>query len=351
MDLRVAGIAEVDPRMLLSGLQGRSAVPSAAGRRWGFGLGAAGLAVVLLVGLGPRPRVAGRWVEPSIPADVDAWLASEERGVPQLKPGEAKSVVWFDPATRARTPVSLVYLHGFSADRHEIEPLVSELAQDLGANVYFSRLTGHAQDGEALADATTDDWLADAAEAVAVGSKIGERVVLVGTSTGGTLALWAAAQPEAAGRVHALVLISPNVGLRDRRAEMLLWPWGGLIARIVEGPERCFEPHNEAEAMHWTICYPVRALVPMMAVVGEERSLDLASVRVPTLVFYSERDVLVDPAAIERTVGALGGHTRSLQVNDSADPAQHILAGEIMSPSTTERLRTEINAFLRSELR
>jgi len=292
----------------------------------------------------------GRWVEPPIDPDVDRWLAAREAGVRALKAGEAKSVVWADPATRGRTPVALVYLHGFSADRHEIDPLVGDLARELGAKEYFTRLTGHAQDGEALADATADDWLGDVAEAVAVGARIGERVVLIGTSTGGTLALWVAARPEAAGRVSALVLISPNVGLRDRRAEMLLWPWGGVLARVVEGRERCFVPVDEAQALHWTICYPTRALLPMMALVEEVRSQDSGAIGVPTLVFYSERDQIVDPVAIER-LAARGTRVTTIRVDDSGDPAHHILAGDIMSPGTTDRIRAEISAFLGDALR
>jgi esterase/lipase len=338
--------------MLLTRPENRSAVPHTPRRRRRWPVVLAAVVVVgLLVGLGPRPRVEGRWVEPSMPADVDRWLADQEAGVPGLEPGEAGTVAWADPATRARTPVSLVYLHGFSADRHEVDPLVGNLARELGANVYFMRLTGHAQDGEALARATADDWLADAAEAVAVGSRIGDRVVLVGTSTGGTLAIWAAAQPRAAGRVHALVLISPNLGLRDRRAEMLLWPWGGLLARAIEGPERCFEPVDEAQAMHWTICYPTRALLAMMAVVDHVRSLPPPTVRVPALVFYSERDQIVDPGATRRWLAARGPVTISSEVGDSGDPAHHILAGEIMSPGTTDRVHGEISAFLRDVLR
>jgi len=314
--------------------------------RWRFK--AAAVAVGLLLLLGPRPRVEGRWVEPEIGSDVAAWLAREEFGLPGLKAGEAKSVLWIDPAERAPTPIALVYLHGFSGDKHELEPVVSDLARQIGANAYFARLTGHAQDGEALAAATVDDWLADAAAAVAVGGRIGERVVLIATSTGGTLALWAAARPESAGRIDALVLVSPNLGLRDSRSEILLWPWGGLAVRLLEGRERCFAAVNETQARHWTTCYPTRALVPMMATVDLVRELDLAVVTVPTLVFYSERDEIVDPAV---TVRLLGGRATMKNVTDSGDPAQHILAGDILSPGTTDRVREEIAEFLRTSIR
>lgn len=304
-------------------------------------------ALVLAGILGPRPRFDERWSEPTVGGDIDAYLAAEEATVPDLRPGAAKGVVWADPETRARTAFALVYLHGFSADRQEVEPLVTDLARDLGANAYFTRLRGHGRDGAAMGDATVDGWLDDVAEAVAIGRRIGDRTILVGTSTGGTLALWAATKDEARPSLWALVLISPNLGTRDRSAELLLWPWGGLIARLVVGRERCFQPGTPAEARHWTTCYPTRALLPMMALVDHVRTMDLSAVTTPTLVLYSPDDSVVDPEATKRVLGRLGGGASTLlAVTDSNDPSHHVLAGSIMSPETTDEVRARIETFL-----
>ncbi len=306
---------------------------------------AVGLLVVFL--LGPRAHLDDRWIEPSLPADLDAYLASSESQVPDLRPGDARSIAWVDPSAPAVTPISVVYLHGFSADRHEVEPLVSDLARGLGANVYFSRLRGHGRDGDAMGEVDAEAWLDDTAEAVAIGGYIGERVVLIGTSTGGTLALWAASRQEAAGRVAALVLISPNLGIQDPAAPVLLWPWGGLIARLVVGPERCFEPKSPAQERHWTTCYPTRAVLPMMALVDHVRSLPDGSLEPPTLVFYSRGDEVVSPEATEEQLPRLvAGRLEMHVVTGSTDPEEHVIAGEIMSPETTDALFDEILDFL-----
>jgi alpha-beta hydrolase superfamily lysophospholipase len=314
-------------------------------RRRLFG-GTAVLAVGVFA-LGPRTHIEERWAEPTLPVDLDAYLAAEEASVPGIRDGDEKSVVWIDPAAPAVTPLSIVYLHGFSADRHEVEPLVSELAQDLGANVYFSRLAGHGRDPAAMGDATAEEWLDDAAEAIAIGGRIGERVVLMGTSTGGTLALWAAAREEARDRVAALVVVSPNLAVQDPAAPILLWPWGGLIARVVVGPERCFEPHSPEEARHWTPCYPTRALLPMMALVHRVRSLDAGAIAVPTLVVYSHGDQVVDPKETERVMPRIAVRPPEMYaVEGAGDPAQHVIAGAIMSPRTTEVVRERVLEFL-----
>jgi len=305
------------------------------------------VAFLAVLALGPRVHLDDRWNEPTLPVDLDAWLADGERGVPGLRDGDGKGIAWIDPGAPSVTPLSIVYLHGFSADRHEVEPLVSELASDLGANVFFTRLAGHGQDAAAMGEATAEEWLDDTAEAIAIGGRIGERVVLMGTSTGGTLALWAAARPEAKERVAALVLISPNLGVQDPAAPILLWPWGGLIGRLVVGPERCFEPHSAEEARHWTVCYPPRALLPMMAVVRRARTLDDASIEAPTLVVYAKGDQVVDPAQTERIMPRVTASAPTMYVVEGAeDRGQHVIAGAIMSPGATERVRARIRAFL-----
>ena len=298
--------------------------------------------------LGPRARVRGE-VEPVEPGpDVVAWLAGREATVPGIRPGDGKEVVWATPEAPSRTPLSVVYLHGFSADRHEISPVMEEVTEALGANLFFTRLRGHGRDGAAMAEARAEDWLQDTEEALAVGSRLGERVVLVGTSTGGTLAVWAAAQPRWRERLAAVVLISPNFGPRDGTAEILLWPWGGLLARAVVGAERCFEPLNGEQERHWTTCYPTRALLPMMALVDHVRELDPEEVRSPLLVLYSPRDQVVDAQATEAIVAAFASPVKRVEgFTGSEDPSHHVLAGTIISPGTTGAATLRILDFVR----
>jgi len=315
-------------------------------RRIGLIAGSAAVAS-LVFAAGPRTTFDEAWVEPTLATDIDAYLGSVEAGVPDLRPGDDREVVWLDPTRTERTPISLVYLHGFSADRHEIEPVVSELASDFGANVYFSRLTGHGRDGPAMAEATVEAWLSDTAEAVVIGERIGEHVILVGTSTGGTLALWAAARPEAAERIDALVLISPNFQPKDRSSRILLYPWGSTLARAIIGPERCFTPENDAQERHWTTCYPTGALPPMMALVEHMRTADLTGVKAPVLLVYSPDDEVVDAAETERVLMRLTGtEVRRYVVEGSTDPMRHVVAGDIVSPASNAEVRSAVRDFL-----
>lgn len=312
---------------------------------WKTATAAGALTLAAVFALGPRARVEEDPIgEPDVPAEgLDRWLAESEAAVPGIRPGDEKGIVWYG-APDSVTDVAVVYLHGFSADRHELDPVPEEVARALGANVFFTRLTGHGRDGPAMADAAAGDWLRDAREAVAVGRRLGRKVVLIGTSTGGTLAAWAAERyPD----LMAAVLVSPNFAVRDDRARMLLWPWGGAIARLVAGSERCFKAANQEQARHWTTCYPTRVLLPMMALVEHVRVADPARLRVPVLVLYSPDDQVVNPDETRRLFAGFGSEDkRMVEVEGSPVGEHHVLAGDILSPGTNATVEKLILDFL-----
>lgn len=314
--------------------------------RWWSATGGGILLLATVALAGPRARVDGV-VEPvSVPRDVDAWLRESEASFPDLRPGDRKAVVWAGERGVA-TDVAVVYLHGFSADRHELDPVPARIARSLGANIFYTRLAGHGRDGPAMGAVSAGDWLQDTEEALSVGRRIGRRILLMGTSTGGTLATWAAARERWRPELVAVVLVSPNFGVRDGRADMLLWPWGGLLARMVAGPERCFEPANADHRRHWTTCYPTRALPPMMALVDHVRSLDPSLIVTPVLVLYSPDDEVVDPGATERAFAGFASPTKRMTSVEGSDEGEHhVLAGAILSPAYDDVVVDEVLDFV-----
>ena len=54
--------------------------------------------------------------------EVDAYLTARESAYPDIRPGLAKEVVWANPASRQKTPLAIVYIHGFSASKGEVRP-------------------------------------------------------------------------------------------------------------------------------------------------------------------------------------------------------------------------------------
>lgn len=275
--------------------------------------------------------------ETDIPADPEAWIAQREQAFSDIRPGDGKRIIWAG-AKGVKTPLAIVYVHGFSASPAEIRPVPDEVAKALGANLFFTRLAGHGRDGAALAGASAEDWLFDMAEAMAVGRRLGERVVVIGTSTGGTLAALAATDPALNAGLAGTVLISPNFGVHGAAQWILDAPfvehWGAAVA----GETRAFTPLNAEQGKHWTTEYPTAALFPMARLIRAARGADYAQARTPLLVLYAPADQVIDPARIPPVVEAWGGPTqvepREMQGDD--DPFAHVIAGDIMSPGQTE---------------
>ncbi len=299
--------------------------------------------------LGPRVRVDEDVELPDLPDDLDAYLAGAEAQYPKITPGTEKTIVWADPAAKSRTALSVVYLHGFSATRQETAPLSDIVARDLGANLFYTRLTGHGLPGRDLGRARARDWLLDTAEAIAIGRRLGERVVVIGTSTGGTLATWAAMYPKLCERLAAIVLLSPNFGPANRFADLLLLPWARQVAETVIGNEQNWAPHNDRHARFWTNRFPTRALLPMMGLVRLVRSKELEKVQTPVMMGYSRDDVVVDvEKAIATTERFSSGRKEILDLGDVNARHDHILAGDILAPHNTEPLAARIVGFVRT---
>lgn len=308
--------------------------------------------LVLLAGgvwlFGPREPadLALRFDPVSIGQDPDAYLARTEADIPNLRPDAAKTIVWAYPVSRAKTPLAIVYVHGFSGSREDLRPLPDEVAQRLGANLYFARLAGHGRDGAAMREASVNDWVNDLAEALAIGRQIGERVVVIGTSTGATLATIGATIPDLAKSMDGLVLVSPNFGLPQDYAFVLDLPFARDLLPWLTDETYGFTPINEAQAANWTTSYPTVALLPMAALVRTTIAARLEAITTPAFFLYSPADTVVDPAATEAVAARWGGPAQVLQVPASGDPANHMIAGRILSPQTTDELATRIAEWI-----
>lgn len=306
------------------------------------------LSLVLVGWWSMPPRLAGDPEVESLPQDLDAWLAAREAYVHAefgLVPGTEKRITW-NGQPGERTEFAIVYLHGFSASRVEIAPVPEQVARAIGANLFETRLAGHGRVRARMENVTAEAWLDDAAEALAFGAAIGERVILMGTSTGATLAV-ALAGHELFDTVDSLVLISPNFGFDDPAAEWLTRPFGPLLARATIGEFREFQPLNDAQERYWTTRYPTAALIEMLRLLELALDqVDAVTVRQALLV-YSPKDIVVSPTRYLDVFERLPVPRKErYEVVETSDPAFHVLTGDVLSPVSVAPTVQRIAAFL-----
>jgi len=306
--------------------------------------------LALLVVLGPRvPVDTTIHFDPSVIGDdPQAYLAKEEARVPGIRDGLEKEIIWADPLVHARTRLSIVYIHGFSASKGEVRPLADEVADQLDANLFYTRLTGHGQDGNAMATGSVNAWINDYEEALAIGRAIGDKVIVIATSTGGSLAAWAASQPGASDGVEAIAFISPNFGVRAKGADIVTLPWGRQIAELVGGKERSFTPRNALHEKFWTTRYPMAATLPLIALTQLAYGAPVEKARIPALFIFSDSDKVVLPDRTREIAGRWGAAHELVPVDDTGDPDNHVLAGDALSPSTTAFLAERIVVWVKA---
>ena len=286
----------------------------------------------------------------AIPDDVDAYLSIAEARFDDIVPGTHKRVSWFGMPGE-KTPVAIVYIHGFSASSEELRPVPDLVAEALGANLYFTRLTGHGRGSAAMAGADVASWMQDVGEAMAIGRSIGDRVLVISTSTGATLAAAAALDDATMENVGGLIFVSPNFGINSRAVSLLTWPFARQWLPLIVGDSRNSEPRNMLHARYWTTTYPTTALLPMAALVEAVMGEDFSGVSVPALFYYSMDDLVVDPAETAAFADQWGGAVTFVhpQLGNGDDEYAHVIAGDIVSPQQTDFAVQEMLRWLSAQ--
>ncbi|WP_164659954.1 carboxylesterase [Tropicibacter sp. Alg240-R139] len=282
---------------------------------------------------------------------VQVYFESIESGFGDIVPGTEKRVIWQLGAKEQRTPYSVLYIHGFSASSEEIRPVPDQVADALGANLVYTRLQGHGRGGDAMAEGTASGWMQDTAEGLAAARAVGDKVIVISTSTGGTLAAAAAVNPELSQDVAAMIFVSPNFGVNDPLAWIPGLPGARLWLPPLMGGTRNPPTDNADKDTYWSTDYSWEAIVPLTAIVQAVASQDFGTASVPALFRFSDDDQVVR-ADLTRTIAAQWGGQAELQpVNMGAgdDPSSHVITGDIMSPGQTELTVSDIMAWLKSQ--
>jgi pimeloyl-ACP methyl ester carboxylesterase len=289
-----------------------------------------------------------KFADNTIPTQLDQlenYIADAESRFTNIRKDCEKTIVWHASECMQRE-LAIVYIHGFSASRMETWPLCNLLADSLKANLFYTRLTGHGQDGASMATATVDDWLNDGLEAMAIGQRIGKKIILVGTSTGGTLATWLVAQHSVAPRIHSLVLLSPNFAPKNPMSALALWPPGLRLFEKLFGGWRCFTVSNDQQTRYWTVRYPVKAIATMMQLVLRSWRVNLKNATMPVLMMVNPWDRVINVSmAVARYRSFPSCHKKLLFFRGNKDIGRHVLAGDIVTPISTRLVLAAVQEF------
>ena len=242
--------------------------------------------------------------------DVASQVKALNDKTPNLKPDNEARIIWANPAAPEKTEYVLVYIHGFSASCKEGYPTNYDFAKRYGINMYCARLADHGvSDEKPMINLTAERYLESAKQALEIGRQLGKKVILMSTSTGGTLSLKLAADNP---WIYALIMYSPNVDVVDQKAHWLTNKFGYGLAKMVKGDMIVYDDDPPEVKKYWQSQYHINGVRAMTQLLEKTMTPEtFAKVKQPVFVGYyykneEEKDPTVSIDAMMKMYDELG---------------------------------------------
>lgn len=309
------------------------------------------LSVVYL--LGPKPSSPTYTnTLPSVPADAVALetYIKQNEAQHKIKPENEARIIWANDSAKQKTEYAIVYLHGFSASQEEGDPVHTSIAKKFGCNLFLARLAEHGIDTtEELMNLTAEKYWETVKQAYAIGKELGNKVIIMGTSTGGTNALQLAANyPE----IASLILLSPNIAIKDPNAWLANNPWGLQIARIVKGSNyNITKDQRDIYKKYWNSHYRLEAIVNLQEYLETTTNKEaFTKIKQPVLMLYYYKDEVHQDSVVQVNamlkmfdeLGTVPELKRKLAMPNTGD---HVL-GSYVKSNDYQGVETEITKFM-----
>lgn len=239
-----------------------------------------------------------------------------------------------------RTSVAVLLLHGFTNSPRQFDSLGRVLYAE-GDNVYIPRLPYHGIRGHGaapLARITAEILCAAADSAMDLTSALGDTVVVVGLSLGGTMAAWIAEFRPDASRV---VIIAPLMALA-RVPSSLDLALVDLLVRLPNYTNRQNQDRNQADReLGWSTHAIGQILRLGLAVNRASEQRPASSHSIAILLNGGDRTIATAPVlAVARRWNAAGASVRMYRLSaalglphDVIDPRQPVRRTDIVYPA------------------
>jgi esterase/lipase len=293
--------------------------------------------LIVIYFLGPKPSTPVlNEVLPTVASinALDTYITAMEAPY-KIKTNNQAKIIWAD-SSKTQTEYAIVYMHGFSASQMEGDPVHQNIAKQFHCNLYLARLAEHGIDTtEDLINLTAEKYWESAKLAYAIGKQIGKKVILMSTSTGGTLALQLAANyPEIAG----LILYSPNIEVFNPAAPLLNNPWGLQIGRtVLKSKYVDIKYLDSAYPKYWNTHYRIESVVALQNLLEATMTeATFKKIHQPTLALYyykdeAHQDNVVKVSAIQKMMQQIATPSNLKMEMAMPNTGNHVIASPIVS--------------------
>lgn len=300
------------------------------------------LAIILAITymLGPKSKVENLDGEyPEVPTrlnELSAFIEAKNDTVSGLKADNEAKIIWADSLNKSKTPLSIIYIHGFGASEKEGHPVHRQIASHFGANLYLVRLPEHGiSRPDGFKHLNAQKLVDEAREAYMVGKSLGDSVIVIGTSMGGALSLILSSErPD----MKALVLYSPAIREYGGALDIFFKPWLSYLGEKFQYENGVIINNREGEkAKYWSREYHLNGYRSLGVLLRSKMNADtFQKIKTPLFLAYyfkneEEQDFVVSVPKILEMYEQVST-PENLKVKKAfPESGDHVIASEITS--------------------
>lgn len=263
------------------------------------------------------------------------------------RPGNEERLVRY---SQGKTPIAILYIHGFGASRAEGEYVTDRVAKEFKANTYYVRLPGHGTNMDDHRDTGFAEYLKTAEDSFLMMEQLGEKTVIMGTSMGGLLTTYLASKyPE---KISAIILASPYYDFKDKSGNLYNFIWGrSFVDAVIGDIRRNTKDPDDPSFDYWyrdQYYAAIQNLNDLKRVIGTNEVFE--KVTVPVLMFYyykseEDQDTSADVSRMLEVFEIFGKASKphplnkKVQVSDGA----HVLLSEYVASDKELIIREAID--------
>ena len=275
--------------------------------------------------------------------EVVDYINDKEEKIDSLEQNAKKQIIW-NSISNKKTEYAIVFIHGSFATGFQQRESLIKIADKLEANLFISRLSGHGVGFEGTKGVSAYDFIEDTAEAIAVGNKIGDKVILIGFSAGSGLAMLASQDQKLKSKIHSLVLIAPptltvrpifvlaSIGLLFKRTHEFNFPKFNGLSYEEWGPYWVNKFESSLPRAFWKVLSSVKI----------KNDID----QLPMIIFYDKRDRVVNFERVEKIFDKWSGPKKIIDIKAvNGGRNKHNLIG-ILNPTQDDVFVNEIHKWI-----
>ncbi len=279
----------------------------------------------------PKPKYT--YKPHPLPATFDEFYA-EKLAISKKKNALPKNEEKLIRYSNGKTPIAILYIHGYNASRAEGEYVIDKIADQFKANTYYLRLPGHGTNIDDQLAATMKDHLDTATDTLFMMEKLGEKVIVVGCSMGGGISTYlAATYPD---KISGLVLASPFYSFTALLGKIQYYtPMHWLTKSLMKyrSNPNPVPPEEDNRTKYWyqkTYVASLKQVIDIGKFSGDEKFVKKVKAPVLLLYYYKNKknqDQVASVVAMLKNFSLFGTGATQNQLNRSVAIAngRHVL--------------------------